>query len=105
MNKSSDVARRLANLTFKFDRKSSSPSAEENPPSPPTINERLGVLYYTHYRSTANVTQTEKNTFDAMSEEIIPVSNELSDLIKQISLIESEMNQLKAPWTPGREIK
>jgi len=40
-----------------------------------------------------------------MSEEIIPVSNELSDLIKQISLIESEMNQLKAPWTPGREIK
>jgi len=37
-----------------------------------------------------------------MVEDIIPVS---SELIKQISVLESEMNRIKAPWTPGRELK
>lgn len=104
-SRSYEIARRLTDLTYKFDRKSSSPSAEENPPSPPTLNERLSILYYTHYRSTANVTQTEKNTFEALTEEIIPVANELSELVKQISILDSELNSIKAPWTPGREIK
>ncbi|MHC1736778.1 MAG: WD40/YVTN/BNR-like repeat-containing protein [Ignavibacteriaceae bacterium] len=105
LSRSDEIARRLTDLTYKFDRKSSSPSAEENPPSPPTLNERLGILYYTHYRSTANVTQTEKNTYEALTEEIIPVASELSELIKQISVLDSELNSIKAPWTPGREIK
>jgi len=73
----------------------------ENPPV--SISNRLQVLAYTHYRSTAEITQTEKDAYTI-------VKNEFSDLYKQLKQmietdvvkIEKAMNQAGSPWTPGR---
>lgn len=94
----------LRALSFKFDRESASPSAEENPPSEVTFNERLSVLAYTHWRSTSNVTQREKFSYEALMSEFPPVLDKIKSIYNiDIKSIESELEKLKAPYTPGRE--
>ena len=94
----------LREFSIKFDRESTSPSAEENPPSEVTFNERLNVLAYTHWRSTSNVTQREKFSYEALITEFPPVLEGIKSIYNnEIKQIETELENLKAPYTPGRE--
>lgn len=93
----------LQGISLKFNRDSNFPSTEENPPSPVTFNERLGVLAYTHYRSSSNITQNEKNAYRTLMDEFPPVLDQLKNLYNNnLKSIENEMEKYGAPWTPGR---
>ena len=65
MNNADNISKELATISLKFTRSSDRPSFEENPPSPVTFNERLGVLAYTHGRSTASIKKM-KETLTAL---------------------------------------
>jgi len=101
--KADRIALELDKLSLKFTRESKYPSAEENPPSSNTINERLSVLRWTHWRSTEPITAREKMVYDILVEEFPPIH----DRIKKISEIdlenlEKKLESFRAPYTPGR---
>ena len=101
--KANDIYFKLRSIAGKFERESDSPSAEENSPSQVTINERMNVLAYTHWRSTSNITQNEKNAYAAIMEQFPPLLESLKSIYNvDIKQIETEMEKYKAPYTPGR---
>jgi len=97
------ISKKLKDISLKFNRDSKYPSAEENPPSHPTFMDRLGVLSYTHWRSSANVTNNEKTAYKILVEEFPPVLNELKNILNsEIKPMEEKLEMLKAPYTEGR---
>jgi len=103
MNNADNISKELETISLKFTRSSDRPSSEENPPSPVTFNERLGVLAYTHGRSTASITQNERNAYSALVSEFPSVLDRLKAINNiDIKNLESELEKYNAPWTPGR---
>jgi len=103
MTKISDVETQLDDILWKFNGQRPKASREENWPAPPTINERLGSIIWTHWRSTSAVTQMQRDGFDILKEEFPPVLDELKTIFEtSIPEIEKELEELGAPWTPGR---
>ncbi len=101
--KAIDLSKELNDIALKFNRDSNSPSAEENPPSPVTINERLSTLAYTHWRSTSGITQKEIDAYNILKEEFPPVLNRLKSIYEiDIKNLEAELEKYGAPYTPGR---
>ncbi len=101
--KADNVYFKLREISRKFERESDSPSAEENQPSQVTINERMNVLAYTHWRSTSNITQNEKNAYNAIMEQFPPLLENLKSIYNvDIKQIETQMEKCNAPYTPGR---
>jgi len=97
------IAEELDGIYLKFNRDSNFPSEEENPPSPSTINERLSVLRWTHYRSTEPITKKEKTVYDILTTEFPPVYKRIKDLGNiDIPNLEKKLENSSAPYTPGR---
>ncbi len=103
MVRADNLWEKLKDISLKFNRESNFPSTEENPPSPVTFNERLGVLAYTHYRSSSNITQNEKNAYKVLMDKFPPVLEQLKNLYNyDLKTLEDDMEKYDAPWTPGR---
>ena len=93
----------LDKIQLKFNRPSNRPSAEENPPSPVTINDRLSDMASTHYRSTSALTQNEKRSYEILSEEFPPVLEQIKKIYNQdIKGLEAELDKMNFPWSTGR---
>jgi len=73
----------------------------ENPPT--SLSSRLRTMAYTHRRSTSDATQTEKDAYEIVKQEFTPLYAKLKKLI-EVDLVELEnsLEEVKAPWTPGR---
>jgi len=73
----------------------------ENPPT--SLSSRLRTLAYTHRNSTADMTQTEKDAYQIISEEFTPWYQKVKKLIEvDLKELEASLEDIKAPWTPGR---
>jgi len=93
----------MDDIIWKFKGQTPKASREENLPAPPSINERLNSIIWTHWRSTSAVTQTQKDVYDILKEEFPPVLEELKTIFETgLPEIEKELEELGAPWTPGR---
>ncbi|HSD62362.1 MAG TPA: hypothetical protein VLB50_01150, partial [Ignavibacteriaceae bacterium] len=103
MVRAENLWKKLKDISLMFNRESNFPSTEENPPSQVTFNERLGVLAYTHYRSSSNITQNEKNAYKILLDKFPPVLEQLKNLYDtDLKSLEDDMEKYDAPWTPGR---
>jgi photosystem II stability/assembly factor-like uncharacterized protein len=103
MDKIEVVEKQMDNILWKFNGQQAKASQEENLPAPPSINDRLYSIIYTHYSSTAGVTQTQRDGYEILKEEFPPVLNELKDIYEvKLPVIEKELESIGAPWTPGR---
>ena len=97
------IALELDQLYLKFNRESKFPSTEENPPSPNTINERLGVLRWTHWRSTEPITAKEKDAYNILMAEFPSIYERIKDISRiDITNLENRLERAGAPFTPGR---
>lgn len=97
------IKNELNDISLKFSRQSNYPSTEENPPSPVTINERLDVLRYTHYRSTEPITKKEKVAYDVLVEEFPTVYEKIKNISENdINNLEKKLENLGAPAIPGK---
>ena len=103
MAKIEKLEAQMDEIMWKFNGQQAKASQEENWPAPPSINERLGTIVWTHWRSTASITQTERDLFEILKEEFPPILEELKD-IHDVKLpeIEKELDAMGAPYTPGR---
>ncbi len=103
MDKARALSKELDELNFKMNGSKAKASAEEIPPEPVPLNNRMGIISYTHMGSTSGITSTEKENYEILKEEFPPVLNVLKRIVKtDIPALESELNRIGAPWTPGR---
>jgi hypothetical protein len=103
MNTALQIENDLDEIYLKFNRESKFPSTEENPPSLNTINERLSVLRWTHWRSTEPITKKEQRAYDILLNEFPPIYERIKIIYNMdIKNLEDKLEKFGAPWTPGR---
>lgn len=97
------IAQELDDLSLRFTRESKSPSSEENAPSQHTINERLSVLRWAHWRSTEPITEKENSVYDILLNEFPPIYERIKEISKiDIFNLEKKLENSGAPYTPRR---
>lgn len=105
MNKARALGVELEELNFKMNGLKAKASAEEVPPAEVSLNTRLSNITYTHMGSTSGITTSEKQNYEILKEEFPPVLDALKRIVEtDIPAIETELNKIGAPWTPGRMI-
>jgi photosystem II stability/assembly factor-like uncharacterized protein len=103
LSKANNVAKDLSDILYKFNGATPPASREEIPPAEVPLVYRLETMIYTQYSSTSNVTKNQKVAYDVLSEEIQPIIEKLKQINDyDLKSIESEMEKLNIPWTPGR---
>jgi len=101
MNKAKNMEAQLDTVLIAFNGDRTISQRNENPPT--SLSSRLRTMAYTHRRSTSDVTQTEKDAYDIIKEEFTPLYSKLKKLIEvDLKELEWSMEEMKAPWTPGR---
>ncbi|MDF1549483.1 MAG: sialidase family protein, partial [Bacteroidales bacterium] len=97
------IEKEINDIIYAFDGPEAKASFEEIPPHDLALNERLQYLMYTHYNATSAITQTEKEQLAIVEEQAPGLISRLKKLSSEdIVKIEKELDQLKAPYTPGR---
>ncbi|HKL33639.1 MAG TPA: hypothetical protein VJ919_13955 [Tangfeifania sp.] len=103
MNKARELGKELEQLDFRMNGVPAKASWEEIPPAQMPLNRRLSSVTYTHMGSTSGITATERAGYDILKEEFPPVLDALQRIVRvDIPALEAELNEMNAPWTPGR---
>ena len=98
-----NIEAQIENIIWKFNGQTPKASQEENIPALPSINERLNSIIWVHWRSTGPVTQTQRDVYNILKEEFPPVLVEMKTIYNtSLPEIEKQLDELSAPWTPGR---
>ncbi|MCL4549690.1 MAG: glycosyl hydrolase [Bacteroidetes bacterium] len=101
--RASNVAKELEDINFAFEGEQPKASQEEVPPAKVPLNLRLETLTGTQWRSTSNVTKNQKVAYQVLYDEIQPILEKLKQITDvELKSIESDMEKIGAPWTPGR---
>jgi hypothetical protein len=93
---------RLNNILYKLEGPSARASSEELPPMEMPLNNRLRVMVRTHWSSTSELTKTETDQLEILREEFPPLLTDLEKVVEEIRELDRKLEELKAPWTPGR---
>jgi len=92
----------IKDLLYILDGPQAKASSEELPPMDMPLNRRLSTMVRTHWSSTSELTKTETDQLEILKEEFPPVLAELERIVDEIAEVEQQLEELKAPWTPGR---
>ena len=101
--KALDLQRQLDEiLNVKFNRRTKRPSAEENPPAPVPLNQRLEKIAWASWSSTSQPTQIQLDAYSILKDEFPPVYEQ----VKHIGTVEipeliKQLDKLKAPPVQG----
>jgi len=97
------IEKELEDILFKFEGSTPKASDEEIPPRQVPLTNRLQYVIWGQSGSTSSITSTSKLAYEIIQEEL----PELISMLKKMSTIdiknlEQELEEIKAPWTPGR---
>jgi len=97
------LALELDQVLFTFRGQEAKASAEEIPPAPVPLNDRLSAMTYSMWRSTSKPTGTARTAYEILQKEFPSVLQAITR-IHQTDLppLEREVEAAGAPWTPGR---
>ena len=77
--------------------------SSRNEPTPPSILDRVNGIVDDQWQSTGAPTQTQMDAYSIAGDEFTPVLARLHSLVDtDLKNIETNMESLGAPWTPGR---
>ncbi len=103
MARASAIELKLENIMWDFNGQQPKASREENWPAKPPIGDRVGALVYSRWGSSSRVSETQMQMYDILAEEFPPILEELKKISQvEIRSLESELDKIGAPWTPGR---
>ena len=102
MKKATEINEKLEDVIFAFEGPEAKASREEIPPYPMPLNRRLRTLVYGHYASTSGLTQTERDNYEILKQELQPVLEHLNSVNEEVKALNAELDEIGAPWTPGR---
>jgi len=103
MDEARAIEKELDEILWAFNGQRPVASREENLPAPPSLNERLNALVYSHWNSTSRVSETQEQMYGILAEEFPPLLEQIK-VIAEVKLkgLEQELDAAGAPWTPGR---
>jgi hypothetical protein len=103
MDKARKIGTELEEITFALNGVSARASREEIPPAQVPLNIRLSGISSGFIGNLSAISSTEKNSLAILKEEFPPVLAKLQRIFENdIPSLEKQLNQLNAPWTPGR---
>jgi photosystem II stability/assembly factor-like uncharacterized protein len=77
--------------------------SKRNEPTYPSINARVGEVVYGLWQTTSAATESYKQNYSIAADEFKPVLETLKRLVEiDLKNIENQLDNLNAPWTPGR---
>jgi hypothetical protein len=77
--------------------------ARRQEPTPPALTDRANYVADVHYSSTSAPTGTAKRQYELASAELAKVVVELRPLVERdLPALDAKLDQVGAPWTPGR---
>ena len=92
----------LEDILFALEGPGAKASWEELAPMDMPLNRRLNIMVRTHWSSTAELTKTETDQLEILKEEFPPLLEALEQIVDELGLLDQRLEELKAPWTPGR---
>jgi len=103
LTKAREIEAELDKLIFNLRGHRARASREEIPPTHPPILSRLRFIIWAHYRSTSEPTQTQRDSYQIIREEMEPILKTLKKISRNdIKELEQKMEKAGTPWTPGR---
>lgn len=97
-----ETEKELDSIDFELRGTVSKASAEEVPPEPVSIFDRMNYLLRRQWSSTADPTQTVRMNLKILKEDFPVLLNEVNRIDQEIKQLENELEKQQAPWTPGR---
>lgn len=97
-----EISQQLEDIEFIFEGTPAKASWEEVPPEIMPLSNRINSIVYTSWSSTSAPTANQKENYNILMEELPPVLAQLKSINTKLESIESELDNLKAPHTPGR---
>ncbi len=77
-------------------------SSEELPPMDVPLSDRLNEIAITSYSTSSNISQIAKNQLTILKSDFPPVLERVTKAGKDLQNLEIQLDEIKAPWTPGR---
>jgi photosystem II stability/assembly factor-like uncharacterized protein len=101
-NEANQIKLELETIDLVFNGTPAKASSEEVPPENVALSDRLGSIIYTSWQSTSAPTSTQKMNYNILMEEFPVVLDKLNTINNKIVKMEQELDNIKAPHTPGR---
>jgi photosystem II stability/assembly factor-like uncharacterized protein len=76
--------------------------SSRNEPAPMPISDRVGWLVFGHWDSQSGVTGNYRDSFAIAERQFTAALQELKSIAAELAALEDELQELGAPWTPGR---
>ncbi len=106
MEKLDSIESELRDISFRFYGTEPKASWEEVPPAEMPLYNRLNSIIEAQITSTSGITGTSNSSFAILKEEFPPFLDRLSKIYTQeLSEIRKQLDEMKAPYTPGRTPK
>jgi len=103
MEKANMISTELEDILFAFNGTPAKASQEEVPPEQVPLNLRATSIVESHWRSSSDPTQTQRNQYSILADEFPPVLERIKKLYEgEFKALETKLEELGAPWTPGR---
>ncbi len=96
------MADKLDDLYFILDGTKAKASWEEVPPEKMPLNNRIQYIAWGMWGSTSEPPQAMVESYAILVEEFPQILTALKDMNNELNIIEKELENFGAPWTPGR---
>ena len=97
------IEKELEDILFIFEGSDAKASDEEIPPRQVPLDERISYIICGQSSSTSAITSTSKLAFEIVQEELPELISRLKKIgTVDIKNLEENLENAKAPWTPGR---
>ncbi len=101
-NKAQKMQEELQAIEFLFEGTPAKASSEEVPPEIMSLSSRLQEVVWGMWSTTSAPTKSMKMNYEILLEEFPKALDQLNNIGEQIDLLNKELDELKASYTPGR---
>lgn len=96
------ILNELKGIMFMFNGPQAKASWEEVPPTEMPLSQRLGEIAITSYSSSGDITGIVKEQLEILKSEFPPVLERILKAGDDLQKLDRQLDDIKAPWTPGR---
>jgi len=97
-----ELIREIESINFRFRGPVAKASSEEIPPVDVPLADRLGEIAITSYSLSGNISKIAREQLEILKDEFPPVHARVIEAGSRLQKLEGMLDQIGAPWTPGR---
>jgi hypothetical protein len=101
-NQAQGIKEDLEKITYQLNGTPAKASFEEVPPEPMPLTNRLNETVFASWQSTSAPTETQKMNYNIVKEAMPELLSKLKKADAGLKALETKLDELKAPYTPGR---